>query len=265
MNFLLPPFQSIWRHRRILLLTSIHEVRTQYAGSFLGSAWLVIGQLMVLAIYATTYVVIFRIRPVDMTVYEYILYVFCGLTSFLPFSNGLSAGSMSLVANRAVLLNTVFPAELIPFRVVLVASVGMPVGSLILFFADLGLSHLAWTILLVPVVMVLQLLFVAGLVWMLSLVALVMRDVQHMIQYATMMLAVITPIAYTPTMVPDALKALIYVNPLSYFVISFQHLIILNRLPELQILLPMVALSLTSFCLGYFVIRRAKGAFYDYA
>jgi lipopolysaccharide transport system permease protein len=225
----------------------------------------VIGQLCVLAIYATTYVAIFRIRPGDMTVYEYILYVFCGLTSFLPFSNSLSAGTLSLVSNRAMLLNTVFRAELIPLRSVLVASVTMPAGAIILAIADAVLSTPSWTTLLVPAVMVLQLMFAAGLVWILALAALVIRDIQHVIQYAVMMLAVITPIAYTPAMVPNALKALIYLNPLSYFVISFQYLIILNRLPEPQILVPMVVLSTGMFVLGYSAIRRAKAAFYDYA
>jgi lipopolysaccharide transport system permease protein len=80
-----------------------------------------------------------------------------------------------------------------------------------------------------------------------------------------MMLAVVTPIAYTPPMVPDALKALIYVNPLSYYVISFQYLVILNRLPEPQILIPMLVMSFVIFVLGYNTVRRAKGAFYDYA
>ena len=265
MNALLAPFQSVWRHRWILKNTAFNELRTQYAGSMLGSAWVVIGQLLLLTIYAVTYVVIFKIRPAEMTVYEYILYVFCGLTAFLPFSNALSAGAVSLVSNRAVLLNTVFPAELIPFRSVLVASVTMPIGLVILAAADIVFSKPSWTFLLVPIVMILQLMFVSGLVWVLSLAALVVRDIQHLIQYAVMMLAIITPIAYTPSMVPEALRALIYVNPLSYFVISFQYLIILDRLPEASILVPMVLLSSLTFAGGYHFVRRAKGAFFDLA
>jgi len=262
---LLLPFEAIWRHRAILINTSINEIRNQFAGSVLGSVWIVIGQFCVLVIYATMYVAIFRVRPADMSVYEYILYVFCGLTSFVPFSTALSAGTLSLVSNRAVLLNTVFPAELIPLRTVLVASASMPAGLVILALADALLSQMSWTTLLVPIVMILQVMFIAGLVWVLSLAALVVRDIQHIIQYAVMMLVVITPIAYTPSMVPEALKVVIYINPLSYFVISFQYLIILDRLPELPIVVPMLVLSVGMFVLGYTTVRRAKGAFYDYA
>lgn len=259
------PFSAIWRNRVVLLRTTIGEIRNAYAGSLLGSAWVVLGQILMLAIYTLTYVVILRIRPSDMSVYEYILYVFCGLTSFLPFSAALTAGTLSLVSNRAVLLNTVFPAELIPFRSVLVASIGMPVGTIILFVADAVLGQFTWTSLLVPCVMVLQIMFVSGLVWILSLLALIFRDIQHLIYYGIMMLMVITPIAYTPSMVPPGLGFLIYVNPLSYFVISFQYLIMLNTLPTPSILFSMVFLSVATFLVGFFLCRRAKGAFYDYA
>lgn len=259
------PFEAILKSRTILLRTTLSEIRNIYAGSMLGVGWVFIGQFMMLGIYGITYVVIFQVRPADMSVYEYILYVFCGLTSFLAFAGGLSNGASSLVSNRAVLLNTVFPAELIPLRSVLVAAATMPAGFVILLLADLLLSTPSFMSLLVIVVMVLQIMFVAGIVWLLSLAALVVRDIQHFIQYAVMMLAVITPIAYTPTMVPGSLQVLIYVNPLSYFVISMQYLMILNRLPEFSILAPMVVLSIGVFVLGFTVVRRAKGAFYDYA
>lgn len=259
------PFYSVWKHRTVLLRTTFIEVRNLYAGSLLGASWVVIGQILMLAIYTLTYVVIFRIRPIDMTVYEYILYVFCGLTSYMPFSASLTGGALSLVSNRAVLLNTTFPAELIPFRSVLVASVTMPIGVLILLVSDAAFSELTWTSLLIPVVMVLQLMFAAGLVWGLSLLALIVRDVQQMLTYIIMMLMMITPIAYTPSMLPASLKVLIYLNPLAYFVITFQELIILNKVPSLAFIVVMSAMSIATFCGGFLLMRRAKSAFYDHA
>ena len=141
----------------------------------------------------------------------------------------------------------------------------MPVGVLIIGVADIFLSQPSWTILLVPFVMVLQIMFVTGLVWILSLTALIMRDIQQILQYVVMMLAFVTPIAYTPAIVPRAVEAIVYFNPLSYFVITFQYLIILNRLPEPQILIPMIVSSFVMFGLGYSMVRRAKGVFHDYA
>ena len=263
--FIASPFQLIARHHQILWRTTMVEVRSVYAGSVLGMFWILLGPVLLLSLYTLVFAVIFRVRPVDMTVSEYVLYVFCGLVPFLAFSMSLTAGALSLSSHKQVLLNTVFPAELIPLRSVLVASVGLPVGTLILAGGDAIFSSLSVTWLLVPVVMVLQLMFVVGICWILSLVALLVRDIQHVLYYVTMMLLIITPIAYTPDMIPPKLKLLMYGNPLFYFVTSYQSLIILNEVPPLHIIAITIPLSLASLCIGYMAFRRAKQVFYDFA
>jgi lipopolysaccharide transport system permease protein len=265
LNILFGSFVLIWRNRTLLRRTTVTDVQTQYAGSMFGTFWLVFGQIVVLGIYTLSYVVIFKIRPADMTVYQYILYVFCGLTSFLAFSGSVSAGTLSLASNRSVLMNTVFPAELIPLRAVLVASAGMPVGSIILLLVDLFYGQVTWHVALIPLIILLQVMFVTGLTWILSLLALVFRDLQYIIYYSIMMLMFITPIAYTPQMMPDSLGFLIGVNPAAYFVINFQYIIMLDRLPPLNMMISMVAISLTMFVVGFAVCRRVKGSFYDFA
>jgi lipopolysaccharide transport system permease protein len=172
---------------------------------------------------------------------------------------------MSLVSSRNVLLNTVFPAELIPMRAALVASVSMPAGLMIIYVADLFLGKFTFHNLLVPLVMILQVMFVIGVVWVFSLAALIFRDIQHLLNYSLTMLMVITPIAYTPAMVPDGIKGVIYFNPLAYYVMSIQYLVVLDRFPETRVIVPMVIISFLMFSLGFMLVRRAKSAFYDYA
>lgn len=265
MNWLFDPFYAVWKSRRILLTTTWAEIRSAYVASLLGSSWIVIGQLMMLGVYATTFLVIFKFRPTEMTAEQYLTYVFCGLTSVLPFSSALTAGSMSLISSRNVLLNTVFPAELIPMRTALVASISMPAGLVILFFADLYLGKFTYHNMIVPLILILQTMFVIGIVWIFSLAALIFRDIQHLLNYSLTMLMVITPIAYTPTMVPDGIKGVIYFNPLAYYVMSIQYLVVLDKLPDMNIAIPMVIISFLVFGLGFMLVRRAKSAFYDYA
>lgn len=264
-QFLFGGFIKIFQNREILLRTTVTDIQTLYAGSFFGTFWLIFGQIMILGIYTLTYVVIFRIRPTDLTILEYILYVFCGLASFLAFSGALSGGTLSLASNRSVLMNTVFPAELLPLRAILVASAGMPIAIIILFAVDAGIGTIAWTWMLVPFVILFQIMFIAGLTWILSLLALVFKDLQFIIYYGIMMLMFLTPIAYTPAMVPDGLSFLISINPCAYFVISLQYLIMLDQLPPLAIMVAMITSSILMFMIGYAVCRRVKGSFYDFA
>ena len=64
---------------------------------------------------------------------------------------------------------------------------------------------------------------------------------------------------------PGPLKLLVYLNPVSYFVLTSQSLMVTGNLPSLKILLVMTALSLGAFFLGFRLFQKGKLAFWDYA
>ena len=265
MNTFVAPFKLVVRYRVILGRTTWSELRSTYAGSILGMAWFFVGPIFLLTVYALIYAVVFRVRPLNMTVVEYVLYVFCGLVPFIAFATAMSQGALSLSANKQVLLNTVFPAELVPLRSVLVASASLPSGLLILLIGDYLFSELTLSFLLVPVVVVFQIMFLVGLSWLLSLLTLLVRDIQQILTYITMLLLVVTPIAYTPDMIPPQLTLLMYGNPVFYYVTSYQSLILLNKLPPVGVIVAGAAMSLMMFWGGFHVWRRARQVFYDFA
>ncbi|HLO74949.1 MAG TPA: ABC transporter permease [Magnetospirillum sp.] len=263
--FLAAPFAVLAARRALLISTTWVEVRRRYAGSLMGAAWVLMGPALLMALYAVIYGAVLRVRPPDFAPADYLLYVFCGLIPFLAFGEALQLGATSLSANKELLLNTVFPADLVPVRAVLIAMVPAVVGLALVLAGDAAFSHWSWHALLVPVVLVFQAAFTMGVVWVLSLANLVVRDIQQMLTYANMVLLIITPIAYTPSMLPEALKPLMYLNPLAYFVISIQHLVLMNQMPPTWIVLVGGLSSLAVFFLGHWMFRRAKLVFFDYA
>jgi lipopolysaccharide transport system permease protein len=262
---IIAPFWAIARHSSILARTTWVDLKAAYAGSVLGIIWVIMGPLLMLSVYALTYAVIFKVRIPALSTTEYVLYVFCGIVPFLAFAQSLSSGTLSLSSNRAVMLNTVFPAEMIPLRSVLVGSASMLSGTAILLVSDFMWSKPSWVFLLIPVVMVFQLMFSVGVCWILSLAALLVRDLTQLIYFVTMMLMIITPIAYTPDMIPEGMKTLMLFNPLYYFVTCYQYIIILDRIPPTEILAIGATISLGFFIVGYSVFHRSKQVFYDFA
>jgi lipopolysaccharide transport system permease protein len=259
------PVSLIWSRRQLLASAVKIALRQRYAGSVLGLAWLVLGPLLLMALYGTIYLVVFRVRPVHMDPGIYVLYIFTGLVPFMQFSQGLTQGAMALSADRDILLNTVFPPELVPLREVIVSLASLVTGVLIIFVVGLVLGRLAFTWLLVPIALLLLLLFLTGLTWVLSLANLVIKDIQQILTYLTIVLLVASPIAYSPDMLPAALRVLIYFNPLSYFIITLQSLIVLGALPPWPIALGALVFGVGSFLLGAYVFSRAKMVFFDYA
>jgi len=265
MSGLIRPFQVIFRYRDLLLRTAMSDVRQRYAGLVGGLLWMGLSPFLLMSLYAVVYVAIFQIRPVSLTRLDYIVYIFAGMIPLFGFVEALSAGTGSLTANRAILLNTVFPAELVPIRAVLVSHVTTVFGLAILGIGSLLLGKATLTLLLVPLCLLLQVMFVAGLTWLLSLGNLVLRDIQQLLTYATLILFMVSPIAYTPDMVPRRLVAVTYLNPLSYFVTSFQDLILFGRLPSAGVTVACLVLGVGTFCAGFHIFSKIKQGLFDYA
>ncbi len=264
-SFLTNSFASAFQYREILLRTTLAELRQKYAGSMLGLLWLFLSPLFLLAIYSLVYLAIFRIQPASLSRFEYVLYILSGLVPCLAFCEALAAGSASLTLNRAILLNTVYPSELVPLRSVLATQVSTVVGLALVVVFSVTLGKLTWTAFFVPLVWAFQLMFVMGLVWVLSVASLVVRDIQHVLAFVCMLLLIVSPIAYTNEMVPAAISMLVFMNPLSYFVIGFHDVIVFGRLPSATILICIIGLGLVSCSTGFWVFQRAKKAMFDYA
>lgn len=255
----------IFTRRELLCRTIMGEIRRRYAGSLLGAAWLLLGPVLLMVFYALVYGVVFRLKPPELSSNEYTIYILAGLIPFLGFTDSLTSGSMSLTVQRDVLLNTVFPAELVPLRAVLVAFVAPAIGMLLVLLADAVFGKLSPWSLLVPAVLGLLVLFVAGVVWLLSLANLIVRDIQQVLTYVSMVLLITSPIAYTPSMLPPGFSILIWLNPLSYFVIAIQYLVVFDSFPPLGAGIGCVVLGLGGFTIGWKVFQRAKVVFFDYA
>lgn len=261
----LEPLHLIWSRRHLLLETVKVSLRQRYAGATLGLAWVVMGPILLLTLYAAIYLVVFRVRPSNMEPEIYVLYVFSGLVPFMNFSQGLIQGTTALSADKEVLLNTIFPPELVPVREVAASLVTLGIGIGITCVAGLFLGKISLVWLLVPVVLVLLVMFLIGLTWILSLANLVLKDIQQILTYVTIILIVGSPIAYTPDMLPATLQVVIYFNPLAYFIICIQSLIVLGTLPNWPISLGVLVFGVGSVVLGAHVFSRAKMVFFDYA
>jgi lipopolysaccharide transport system permease protein len=259
------PIILIWTRRKILFETVKISLHQRYAGSILGMAWLVLGPFLLLFLYAMIYLVVFRVRPSNMQPEVYVLYIFSGLVPFINFSQGLIQGTTALSADKDVLLNTVFPPELLPLREVTASLVTLSIGVFIICLLGLFIGKFALTWLLVPFVLIFLLMFLTGLTWILSLVNLVLKDIQQILTYVTIILIIASPIAYTPDMLSPTLKMLIYLNPLAYFIIFIQSLIVLGKLPHCSIIFGTLIFGFGSMIVGSFVFNKAKTVFFDYA
>lgn len=248
----------MYRHRRLLMAALLQDMKQRYAGTAGGLLWVLVYPSALVVLYTVVYLYVFRVQPPGVEAPVYVLRIMSGLVMVIGFSEALNAGTGSLVANRNLLFNAVFPSELIPLRAVLSAQATPAVGLALCMGVSIALGVGSWRLLFVPLFWLLAAVFVTGLAWTLSLANLVVRDVQQALTLVSMALIIGSPIAYTPNMAPGVLKVLVYLNPLSYFVLPVQDLCVGPRPPSVGIVAMSVVLAAVSSSTGFLMYRRAK-------
>jgi len=241
------------------------DLQIRYTGSIFGLTWAFLFPLAQLAIYAMLYVLIFRIRVPGLTQAEYVLLVFSGLVPLFAFNEMLTTGLNSLQSNKSLLMSTVFPAELIPVRGALAGQVPMLFGLIVTIIFASVLGNIGWqAIIVLPYTWLMMTMFAVGLSWILSLLSLIAKDIQHGIGLILMLTTFLSPFAYTPEMVPSGLKIILLFNPMSYFVLCFQSAITYGAWPDPINLIGVTILGLGGFFLGFSSFVKGKPVFLDY-
>lgn len=251
-------------HRRLLWRITRNDLRTRHAGSHLGFGWVFLMPLVILALYALVYLAIFRISVVGLTSPEYVVYIFCGLVPYLATAESLQSGVSAVVANKSILNNTVFPIDLAPVKAALSAQAVLVTGLAVVIIGTAVTGNLSPTLVLLPFVVVLHVLWLIGVNWLLSLLNVIIRDLQNMVTAFLIMMLVASPIAYTPDMVPDTLRPLLAINPFAHFVVAYQQVIMLGIVPSFWHIVSLIALPLVTFALGSWFFDRAKNVIIDY-
>lgn len=251
-------------HRRLLWRVTRTEMQARHAGSFLGLGWAFLGPLVILAIYAVVYLEIFRIQVANLSSPEYVVYIFTGLVPYLMTAEAMGTGVQSVLANKSVLNNTVFPIDLAPVKSVLTAQFTMAMGMAVVMVGAIATGNAHGTLVALPVIWLLHVIWLIGVNWLTSLLNVIFRDLQNMISSILMIMFVISPIAFTPDMVPDKLRVLLAFNPFAYFVVAYQQVIMLGIWPSPGHIVLLVALPILTFIAGSWFFYRAKHVIVDY-
>ena len=250
--------------RRVLASVVWLEFQKKYAGSVLGLLWHPLYAALLLATYSFVYLVVFRARFSEFGRFEYVLFIFSGMVPYLGFSDAVATATPSVKANLALLRNSVFPLELVPIRQLIVSMGGLLISLGILLLMLIGSGNAGLHLLYLPVPLALLFVSLAGLVWFTSATAVLVPDVTYVVNLLLLLFLFISPIGYPLSMVPEAARIWVLLNPLTYLVESFRFALMGLRETPLwaDAVFALFALVLAIAGAGFF--RRLMPVFTDY-
>jgi ABC-type polysaccharide/polyol phosphate export permease len=255
--------------RRWLLGYFIHrQVTRAYRRSYLGLAWAVLGPLVWVFFLALifSHVIGIKDRAVegDPTL-NFGLYLYCGLLPFLTFSEALNKGLNSIRSNSGLVQKVVFPTEILPFTNAIASMVDkvFGFGALLAMLLLFGRT-LHPTLLYMPVIVVLQMIFILGLTYIMAVLGTFLPDVGEVMRPVIRGMFFVTPILWPPDRLPDSLSWIEDYNPLAYLVNAYRDLILDGTMPGALSTLYFTLFSVALFIVGFALFVRLKPRFTDH-
>lgn len=254
------PLSSRWVHRRDLIRVLVQrDLKQLYKNSFLGMLWSVIHPLMQLAIY----VFIFQ-WVLSLDVARYSSFAFTGVLAYTWFSTALSESTGVIKNNVDLIALPGFPVAMLP--VVCVTTkwlnfvIALPLLMLVLWSDGVVFSS---SLLMLPVLFVVQFGFILALAYVTSAVNVYVRDLQHVIGVLLQLYFFMTPIFYDLSAVPEAYQWIYTINPMVHLVDAYRAILMDATMPDLTALSVLAGLSAVLLALGLRVFHRARHRFLE--
>lgn len=239
------------------------NVRSLYKQSILGYAWIFINPLMQILVLTFVFSTILRIG-MDVIAHPFPLFLCVALLPWIFFANAVASATDSITGSASLVTKVYFPREILVVATVFSKIVDLFFGILIL----LGLmafysEYPSWTLVWVPAIFAMQLLFTVGISLPLAALNLFFHDVRYLVGVILMIWFYITPIIYPLDIVPERYKMLFELNPLSRVVNAYRRVLLDGTSLGVESYLVGMGAALLVFLLGYYLFKRMEAGFAD--
>jgi lipopolysaccharide transport system permease protein len=221
----------VYQNRDLVLTTLKRDLSARFQGTLLGWAWPPLQQLLLFGVYYFIFTQLMQQRmpslPDDQKAAMGV-YIFCGMVAWSALGESLTRGTGVIVDNGNLIKKLAFPSELLPLNVVLASlvmmlfGVGIFVASCFTPVWPLPGAGLLW----LPVIVVLQGLFLYGLVLFLSTLHVFLRDTAQVVAMAATVWMFLTPVFWVPELLAKQVDtthlSALELNPLFHLVAAWR-------------------------------------------
>jgi len=244
----------LWDNKSIIFHFALLNIKLRFKNTYFGFTWAAIEPLLY---FIVLYVVFSNIR--ERTIEDFPIYLITGIMFFHIFNRGTSGGIGSLINNRNILTSLNIQKEIFPtastIAIAILAFVDVAVFfTLMPFFQFIP----SWTIILLPIPLFLLFLLIQGLNFLLSIVNVYARDIQHFWIIFTHTLFFVTPIFWYLKDVNGILLTIHQINPLSQLIEIAHQIVIYREVPPLADWLYSTLLVIIVLVIGYAVFQKLK-------
>ena len=263
------PFQTIWRNRGLIRVMVRRDILGRYRGSFGGAFWTVINPLLLMLTYFFVFGVVLGSRfENDASKSSFALYFLGGMLPWLAFSEAVGRSPGVMMEHRNFVQKLVFAVETLPVNLVAGGLVTEFFAVLLYCGFLLVVKHsVPWTVLWLPVLLIPQLLFTAGVSWFLAALGVFARDLGQIMGFVLTLWFFITPICYPESQLhghlPPWAVAVLAKNPIYVLVHNYRAIFLQSQPPSFAAVWKLWLLGALVFLLGHACFYKLRKSFAD--
>jgi ABC-type polysaccharide/polyol phosphate export permease len=249
----------LYENREVVRNLVVRDLKVA-KNSALGILWSLLNPLLMTLVFTIVFTLM-----IPSSIPNYPVFFLCG---FLPWSflaSSLTGATGSIVGNSNLIKKVYFPREILPLAEVLSNLVNFLLALVFFGMIFVSLSS-SPAVLMLPLIILTQFMFVAGLAFFLSIANVFYRDTQHILQVVLQAWFFLTPIFYPITVLPESATIMGVsvnmqlwarrLNPMASLVASYQDVLYYGQPTGLDFFLRTFVTCLAVLVLGYLVFCR---------
>ncbi len=245
------------KHLNLLRELVISQYKLKDQSKFLGFVWSFLNPLVMLSVLFMFFSLLMK-----NTIEYYVVYLLIGIVQYTHFSNSTFASMRILYNLKQLTSEAVFPKELLVISSIISNVIEFIISLLITTVVAyiLGVSF-SWNIFLLPLVFILQLMFVSWVSLFLSCFYLYVKDIDHIYQVFLRILFFITPIFYDISHIGGVAKTIALLNPLTHLISFSRTLIIEGKIFSFEVWGIMFLANSVLIYLAFILFRKFEPTF----
>ncbi|MFH0936999.1 MAG: ABC transporter permease [Candidatus Daviesbacteria bacterium] len=253
--------QDLIKYKDLFWQLTLREIKAKYKQSVLGYAWVVLVPLMNMVVLSIIFSNLFRVPTGNI---PYPIYLFVALVPWIFLSNAITTSTSSIISNSSLITKVSLPREILPISVICARLFDLLIMALILIvFLFIFHIQLQFNLIWVPLILIIQLMLIIGMSLILSATNVFFRDIEHAIGVLLTIWMYLTPVIYSPALIPSHLKILFNLNPMAGIIESYRAVILYGHFPSWDLLSYSALTSTGILLLGFWYFKKRSKYFAD--
>lgn len=263
--------QELWTYRELMRNMIARDLKARYKNSALGYVWSLLNPLLMMVVFWVVFSLL-----LGSTIPMFPVFLIVALLPWNFAVTAVSGGMRSILDNANLVKKVYFPRDILPITVVLSNLINyllaLPVMFLVMAGVQLStLGHLnfSWSFAFLPVIVLIQTIFLIGVALLLSTLAIFFRDTTHIVDIFIQLWIFLTPVFFALEQIATPTQAMIvrWLNPMAS-IIDFYRDILYGQatnptpgLPALDGVFRTLLTALLVLALGAYAFHRTSGRF----